>query len=317
MPAVRAPVDAAEAGSKARLGVASAVTAVLVWGSSSVLIKEVPDLNGVAIAAYRLWIGAVLVTALFVATGGRITPRLLRLSFWGGIAFGADIVLFFTALQHTTVANATVIGALQPLLLLALAGPMFGERATWTDAAWGSVAIVGAGVVVLGGEAGSGLSDGDVLAVGALLAWTAYFVASKAARAQLTSFEYLTGLSIVAAIVVIPAPALLGEPLGRPSGEAWALIALIAVVNGGLGHFLMNWSHAHVPLVVTSLLTLAVPVVSSAVAVPVLDETLVALQVAGMVVVIGSLAVVAVRSARNRPGTIEAEVVPVAPLPEP
>lgn len=300
------------------LGVTAAVAAVLVWGSSSVLIKEVHGLAGVSIAAYRLWIGAALVTAVFLLQGGRLGWSLLRRSFWGGIAFGFDIVLFFTSLQHTSVANATIIGALQPLLLLALAGPMFGERATWSDAAWGSLAIAGAAAVVLGGASGSsGLSDGDVLAVGALLAWTAYFAASKAARAHLSSLEYLTGLSIVAAVVITPAPALLGEPLGHPTAHDWGLIVVIAVVNGALGHFLMNWSHAHVPLVVTSLLTLAVPVVSSTVAVPVLDERLVAAQVAGMAVVVGALAVVAVHGARRRPDARDAEVAAIAVLPEP
>jgi drug/metabolite transporter (DMT)-like permease len=294
------------------------VVAVLVWGTSSVLIKEVPELDAAAVATYRLWVGALTVTGVFLVTGGRLSVRLLRLSFWGGVAFWADIVLFFSALQRTTVAAATVIGALQPLLLLLVAGPLFGERARWSQAAWGALAIGGAAVVVLGhGDRAAGSASGNWLAVAALLAWTAYFVASKRARAELTSLEYLCGLSIVAAVLAIPTPALLGISLGSPGGKAWGIIVTIALVNGALGHFLMNWAHAHVPLVVTSLLTLAVPVVAAGMAALVLDEELVALQVGGMFVVVGALAVVAVDGARRRPATLADETAAIAAVPEP
>jgi drug/metabolite transporter (DMT)-like permease len=300
------------------LGVASAVTAVVVWGTSSVLIKQVDGLNGVAISAFRLWVGALLIGAAFLASGGRISWRLLRLSFWGAAAFMADIVLFFSAVQHTSVANATVIGALQPLIMIVVAGPLFGERPHLADALWGVVAIGGVAVVVLGGDGGgaNGLT-GDLLACGALIAWTAYFIASKTARTQLTSFEYLTGLSLVSAVLVVPVPFLVGQPLGSPTAEAWALIAVIAVVNGALGHFLMNWSHQHVPLVGISLLTLGIPVVSAAMAAIVLDEPLVALQVLGMAVVLGALGVVSVASARRLPQSTEAELRGPGSLSEP
>ena len=103
-------------------------------------------------------------------------------------------MLFFSAVQETSIANATIIGALQPLLMLAVAGPLFGERPAVDRRAWGLVAVGGAAIVVLGGDGGGANSaDGDLLAVGALVAWTAYFVSTKTARTQLTSFEYLTG----------------------------------------------------------------------------------------------------------------------------
>jgi len=300
------------------LGYGAAAAAVMVWGASSVLIKEIDGLNGVAIAFYRLWIGLVLTCGVFLATGGRLTPRLIRLSLAGGVAFLADIILFFTAVQQTSVANATVIGALQPVLVLAIAGPLFGERPRLSDGLWALVAIAGAAVVVFGGDAGGATSiRGDLLAVGALVAWTGYFVASKTARQELTSLEYLTGLSVVAAVLVLPAPLVLGQPLGTPDGRGWLLLAFIAVVNGALGHFLMNWAHAHVPLVAVSVLTLAIPVVAAGTAAVLIDEPLVALQVLGMAVVVAALTVVSVNGARRRPEATEAdaEALEAAPVP--
>ena len=116
-----------------------ATSAVVVWGASSVLIKGVEGLNGLGIACYRIWLGAALVTLAFVASGGRLSWRLLRLSLLGGLAFTADLVLYFTAVQETSIANATFIGALQPLLVLLVASRLFGERPRFAELGWGAV----------------------------------------------------------------------------------------------------------------------------------------------------------------------------------
>ena len=283
-------------------GLLAAAAAVVVWGSSSVLVKEVEGVSGLALGFHRLWIGAVLTAAAFLVTGGRFSMGLLRLSFAGGIAFAFDIVLFFGALKETSVTNATVIGALQPVLVLAIARRLFGERPRLSDAFWAAVAIAGAVIVVQGAASGSDASRfGDLLAAGALVAWTWYFVASKRARIELGSFEYLAGLSVVAAVAVTPFVLLSGERLAVPSSRGWVLIVIVAVVNGALGHFLMNWAHAHVPLVVVSLLTLAIPVFAAASAAVFIDEEVTTKQIAGMAVVIAALAIVVLRTSRVMP----------------
>ncbi len=211
-------------GERRGLGVLAATTAVVLWGATAVLVKEV-DLEGVAVSFHRLWIGALLIVAIFTARGGRITLDLLRRSLPGGICFLLDIVLFFSAVQETSVANATVIGALQPILVVLVSFRLFGEHARLVDLAWGLVAIAGTVVVVMGGDAGGASSRfGDLLAVGALFAWTGYFITSKQARQGLTSFEYLTGLSIVAAIGIIPLPWLFGQSLAVSSAGDWVIL---------------------------------------------------------------------------------------------
>jgi drug/metabolite transporter (DMT)-like permease len=294
-------------------GVVAATASVVVWGGSSVMIKQVDGVSGMAISFHRLWIGALLTSLAFLATGGRITRRLLRLALPGGLAFGLDIVLFFTAVKETTVANATIIGALQPVLILALAKRLFGETPRLTDAFWACVAIAGAAIVVFAAaDSGDASRRGDLLAVAALFAWTWYFVASKQARVELSSFEYLAGLSLVAAVAVSPVALLSGERLAVPQTSGWLLIVAIALVNGALGHFLMNWAHGHVPIVVASLLTLAIPAFAAAAAAVFIDEPLTLAQVGGMVLVIASLSIVVLRTSRAVPDLPEAVEPPTA-----
>lgn len=300
------------------LGLLAATIAVVVWGVSSVAIKQVDDLNGLGLACYRIWLGAVLVTVGFLATGGRLSRRLLRRSFWGGLTFTADLVLFFCAVQQTSVANATVIGALQPLLVLAVGSRLFDERARLGEVAWGAVAVAGTGLVILGGDGGGASSTwGNVLAVGALISWTAYFVFTKTARQELSAFEYLTGMAIVAAIAVMPLPFLFDDTMGSPDLDGWLIILYLTLVNGLLGHFLMAFAHGHVTLLTVSLLTLGIPVFAAAGAALWIDEPLTVAQVTGMTVVLVALALVSLSTARRSPGLVDADVAALGSLPSP
>ena len=313
-----APAGRATTRRSSGLGLLAATAAVVVWGVSSVAIKQVDDLSGLGVACYRIWLGAAIVTVLFVGTGGRLSMRILRASLAGGIAFTIDLVLFFVAVQETSVANATVIGALQPVLVLAVASPLFGERARRAEVLWGAVAVVGTIIVVLGGDGGGENSTfGNLMAVGALVAWTAYFVFTKAARQHLTAFEYLTGMAIVAAVAVVPLPLIFDGTLGSTNANGWLIIVYLTVVNGLLGHFLMAYAHGHVTLLTVSLLTLGIPVLSAAGAAAWLDEPLSALQVAGMIVVLAALGVVSISTARRAPDLVEADLDAVASLPSP
>jgi drug/metabolite transporter (DMT)-like permease len=281
----------------------AAVIAVVAWGIGPVLIKFV-HLPGLAVAFYRLWLGALMWLVVLYLRGGRLSRSVLWRSTPGGVAFGLNVALFFTAVKLTTVTDASIISALQPALVLLVVGRMFGERVTRYDALWTALAIAGVVLVVAaGGSGGGGDIGGDVLAVGALAAWTWYFLASKTARRQLGALDYQAALALVAAVVITPVALAAGAtPAPRTLGNVWWLV-VIAVGPGG-GHLLMNWAHAHVRLSITSLLTLASPVISAVGAAVALGEPLFALQVAGMAVVIASLAAVVYRMSG-------AEVVPV------
>lgn len=294
-------------------GAVAVLVAVSIWGGMAVVVRHVDAIDGLVLGFHRLWIGTIATVALFYARRGRLTWRSLRLAAPGGIAFGIDIVLFFSALKHTTVANATVVGALQPLLVFFVAGRLFGEEVTRRLVVCSVVAIGGVAVVVYGSAGVPVWSlGGDLLAIAALLAWTWYFVASKQVRNHLQPLEYLAGLLLVATATIAPVALLSGQRLEPGGTSAWVWIAVLAVGSGGIGHLLLNWAHGHVELAVMSLLTLAVPVVAVTSAALFLDEPLRWAQAAGMAIVLVALGVVAVQTAR--PAAEPALDVAVEPL---
>ena len=71
--------------------------------------------------------------------------RVIRDSMWGGIALGADIALFFSAVKLTSIVNATIIGSLQPIVVGVIAAR--GRGASFASAA---TALAGAAVLLSG-----------------------------------------------------------------------------------------------------------------------------------------------------------------------
>jgi drug/metabolite transporter (DMT)-like permease len=269
-------------------GALAATAAVVAWGLGNNLAKYI-RLSGTSLAFNRLWIGFLWFTLLFMWRGGRLSWHSLRLAAPGGVAFALDVGLFFTSLRHTSIAIASIISALQPALVLLVAGPLFGERVGRRE--WGLTGLATAGVVgvVVGSSAAAGGSFfGDALATGALLAWTWYFIASKQARQVLSTLDYQASLTLVAAITLTVPALLSGHRLAPPDWSTLGWISVLVLVPGG-GHLVMNWAHEHTPIVITSTLTLALPVVATALAYPIFGEPVTWLQLFSMAVVIGAL----------------------------
>ncbi|MEO1063650.1 MAG: DMT family transporter [Actinomycetota bacterium] len=278
-----------------RVGIIAAGAGVVLWAIGPVIVKGT-DVEGLAFAFHRSWLGALMFTAALWLTGGRLTMRALWRSRWGIVALTADLAFFFSAVKLTTVANSMVISALQPAIILVLVGPLFGERVQRAQVGWTLVSIIGVALVAVGsaGEVGWNL-DGDLLAVLAVLAWAGYFIASKDIRRDLGALEYQAALFVGCAVLLAPMAVVSGQDLTVDrASTAVAVVAMAALA--GIGHVLINWAHPHVRLSITSLLTLGLPVVSALAAWAFIDEPLVALQLAGIGVVIVALAMVITRT---------------------
>ena len=92
-------------------------------------------------------------------------------------------------------------------------------------------------------------------------------------------------------VVLFPIATFDAGGIELPEGNNWWwLVALLAVP--GTGHLLMNWAHPRVKLTVSSMLTLAVPVITTVGGLVFFDESVDAWQVGGIAVVILALTAV-------------------------
>lgn len=279
-------------------GTLAVTAAMVVFGINNVVVRTT-DLSGTATASYRLVLGTILLAIVLLPGGRRPTLAGVRLAVAPGVAYGGSVLLFFSAFKATSIANATLIAALQSAVSLTVVGRLFGERVRAPELALTGVATAGVALVILGGESGgAGRLSGDLLAIGGMLANTAYFVLAKRARGRsaVAAGSFQVGLLLVAAAMSVPLVLLSGS-LPSPGGADWLRLLYLAIA-GTLGHLGVNWAHRHVTLTTASLLTLAIPVVSSTIAWFALDEHLSLLQWIGAGITLGALAAVVLRAVR-------------------
>lgn len=304
-----ASMTAAEAAAAKDLsrGLIGAGIAVSAWASGTILAKGV-NMDGLAVGAYRFGFFAVCIVVWMQIRGPRLSLRVMRQSMWGGIALGLDVALFFSAIKLTSVVNATIIGAMQPIVVGVIAARFFGEKVRGRDALLSMVALIGA-VLVVASTAGAEITDvrGDLLAVAAMLTWSAYFILSKRSKGTMSSTEFTAGTTIWTMAICAVAAVIFGQDLSFPSPFNWVWLIAMALGAGLAGHALMNWSLVRIPLWLGSTFTLFVPVFSALLAWVFLGEALTLPQFGAMLIVIFALtAVIRGQSSRgqsNKPTT--------------
>jgi drug/metabolite transporter (DMT)-like permease len=296
-------------------GLGAATAAMVAWGFSGILVALTTQ-PALVVALERMLLGVPLIGAMLAVTRRRLTWQALRRSAPGGLLLCGDIAMFYSAVKLTSIADATIIGALQPALVLFLARPLFGERVRLTQVLWTMVAIAGVGAVVAGaGPTGSDAALGDALAAGSTCCWTGYWLISKRIRAPrvvpgasgppttdavLGPVEYTAAVMLVATIAMVPVALLSGERLSWGSPEDWFWMGLMALIPGG-AHVLLNWAHRFVGVSVSSVIVSVNPVVAAGGAALFLGQPLDAVEVIGGVAAIIAVSMVARGAARDEP----------------
>ena len=293
------------------LGILAVSYTTFVWGLAPLMVTQV-DLPTLAIVSWRLWCGVVINLAALYLTGRRLRWETVRACAVGGVFFAADISITFGAFRLTTIASATIIGAVAPIFIAIGAARWFGERMERSDLWFGLACFGGVALVAAGSRGTSSWSlAGDLLAALGTLSWTAYWLYSKRVRRHVGPFEYVATVMLVAAICVTTVTALSGTSLAPPRGSDWLWVVAIAIFPGAIGHVLVAWSHRHVEAWLASLTTQCVPVVASVAAWIFLGQPLGWPVVVGGLVVLSATAVVVVRVARRESGESDPDGPPL------
>ena len=280
--------------------------AVFAWGFGPLFVKGI-DASAPTIVFWRVTLGTVIAVGFAYLVGGRITLKLVVLAFPAGVCFALSFIFGFASFQETSIVNATLIPSLQPVLILLIAARMFGERRTGVELAYAALALTGVVVVVAGASADGSTLHGNIFAIVNLLVFTAYFLLGKRARdADVHAWSFLAAVFIGACVIVVPWSLLTTHDLGAIRGADWLLMFGLILFPGMVGHGLMTWAHHYVDVSVTSMMTLANPVVSIAGAWIIYDQELEPAQMAGGVVVLVALGAILRRQRSERALAAEA-----------
>lgn len=289
------------AGLGERHPIALIVIGVLVFSTGPVLVQW-STLTGPLLSFWRLWIGVVgtgLLTAVHVRVSGRrASTEGWKWSALAGVAFGVHQLMFMTAVKATSVVDVTLMQVLAPIMVALIAVRLFDERPGAQFRIWSVVAVVGAAGVALAGSSGpKGDPRGMALAAANVVMYAIFFIVSKRGRDHIDVIPFLFGAMTVAALTVSAFCLANGEAIGGTERRQLLIPLVMALVPGGIGHFVSTWPLRWVPANIPPLLQLAIPFLAGAMAWLLLDEGITLMHVLG-----GALTIVGVAGAIRSPG---------------
>jgi probable blue pigment (indigoidine) exporter len=267
----------------------TALTAVapVTWGTTYVVTTEwlPPDRPLLAATVRALPAGLLLVAA------GRVLPRgawWWKAAVLGTLNIGAFFALLFVAAYRLPGGVAAVLGAVQPLVVALLALPLLGQPLRARTFVLGAAGVTGVALVVLTDAAR--LDAAGVLAglAGTVCMGTGVVLTKRWGRpVPVLAF---TGWQLAAGgLVLLPlALTVEGLPSAVTAGEVGGFLYL-AVVNTALAYLLWLRGIGLLPADRVSFLALLSPVVAAAAGWVLLGQSLGPLQLAGVVLALGSV----------------------------
>ncbi len=224
----------------------------LIWSMQQVMLKATAaDISPTLQLALRSGIGALLVWLLMRWRGEQLT---IRNSMWKpglavGTLFALEFLLLGKALQYTTAGHAIVLLYSAPIFAaLGLHWKLPSERLAPLQWAGILLAFLGIGIAFLGkGTAvGRDMLLGDLLALGASVAWAATTVTVRTTQmASLPATQTLLYQLVVAFLLLLPGAWLLGHTTFHPTAAVWASLAFQALVVSFFSFLMWFWLLRH------------------------------------------------------------------------
>lgn len=223
-----------------------------------------------------------------------------RTAVLGSLNFGIFQALLFVAAYRLPGGVAATAGAIQPLVVAALAAVLLGERFRIVTTVAGVVGIVGVGLLVLTPQAALD-PIGVAAAIGGTLSMAAGVVLTKHWGRPVGLLTFTSWQLVAGGLVLVPASlALEGLPPAF-TGRNWAGAAWLALVGTGLAYSLWFRGIERLSASSVSFLVLLSPLVATALGWLVLDQSLTAGQLAGAALIVAAVVPAQLEGTTGRP----------------
>lgn len=271
--------------------VLAALLAVTAWGIGPIFNKAM-TVSTPSIVFYRMLLGLPIMNFMAIRMGGGVTKELMKKTAIPGCLFAFSFITGFASMKMTSIANATLVTTLQPVLILFVAPKLFGEKIRSRQILYSALSMCGVLTVVLAAASTSGAHlRGDLMAVANVVLWTGYFVMAKQTRMEgVHSWSFLAAIFTWAAVIVLPFGAIASNDLTAMQTKDWLCVLGMAIGPGVVGHGMMTWAQSHIDVSLASILGLLSPVISTSLAWLIFQQALTPWQIFGACIVLISLA---------------------------
>ena len=265
------------------------------YGTTGIIKRFVPASSGF-VALARSAIAMVFIYLFIVVSGRKIDFAAIRKNLkWlliVGTLLGFNWVCYFEACTNTTVAKATLIYYMAPVIVIILSPFLFREKLTLKKTICVAVAIIG--MVLVSGvlsESGIGSVYGIVIAMLSAMLYAAIIICSRQVK-DISSYDK-TLVQLIIAFICMLVYELLTEDFGaiNLTPVQWMLVGVIGILNTGIAYLVYFGSITKLSAQSAAILAYADPTVSVLGSALILGETLGANGIIGAVLMIGAMIV--------------------------
>lgn len=252
----------------ARDGERAKALAVLVAGAAIIglapILVRLSDAGPAAIGFWRVTFAMPLLGLLALRTDGGVgAPN--RFALMAGLAFACDLGFWHYSIHFTSVANATVLTNLTPVVVTAAAWIFLKQRPAKLFVAAVALAVAGAWMMAVGrGPDAPGANPplGDALALTTAFWYALYFLAISAARRSVGATRVMFWSSVASAPLLLIAALFMGERIFPATAGGWAAVIGLGVMHVA-GQGSIAWALGRLPAATASVVVLVQPVVAA------------------------------------------------------
>jgi drug/metabolite transporter (DMT)-like permease len=266
-----------------------------VLGLAPILVR-LTETGPAAAGFWRFLFALPLLTILAAREpGGIATPS--KWALLAGLFFALDLSFWHYGIVMTSVANATVLCNLTPVVVTLFGWFVLKERPQRLFLVALALAMGGALAMAAGADGGQGTNPvlGDLFSLSVAVWYSGYFLAVKAARATAGAMRITFWATLVGAPLLLIVALALGEDIAPATLAGWTACVAMGVMHV-FGQGGVAWALGRLPASVTAVTILIQPVVASLLGWMVFGETLTPVQALGGALVLGAV-VLAQRSA--------------------
>lgn len=241
---------------------------------------------------WRLFLALPVLALMALRDGKGVATPPGRMMLLAGLFFALDLSFWHYGVKLTSVANATVLTNLSPVVVTTVAWFLFRERPARIFIAGLTVALVGAGIMAGGADATRAINAplGDVLSLATALWYAFYFIAMRSARQGAGASRAMFWSTAVSTPILLGVALTFGEQIMPGSGAGWlACIGLAVVHIAGQGS--IAWALGRLPASTASVVVLAQPVVAAVAGWILFAEILTPLQMLGGVLTLAGVVI--------------------------
>ena len=243
--------------------------------SAAVIIKTISfhEYFPLTVAFYRLLFTTLLVLP-FVIFRKKIRNELLNISkksylimFIIGLILASHFAFWITSLGRTSVASSVILVTAHPLLVGPISHYFLKERLSKTNVIGILISMIGVIILVYGNNSYAfGTIDtleGNILAILGGIAAGLYILGGRIVRKTVSVWSYAIIVYSITTVILFLLCISLNSPIYGFSFKDYALIFIMAIFAGILGHTIYNWSLEYVRASVASVVLLGEPIGSS------------------------------------------------------